>query len=63
MRTFEMPSNNCEINLILTWSKNCVISSSAVNQATTFAMADTKFHIPVVTSLNQGNAKLLQQLR
>ena len=63
MRTLEMPSNNCEINLILTWSKNCVISSSAANQATTFAMADTKFDIPVVTSLNQGNAKLLQQLR
>ena len=24
-RTLEMPLINCEINLIITWSKNCVI--------------------------------------
>ena len=28
-RTLEMPLINCEINLILTWSENCVIVSTA----------------------------------
>ena len=27
-RTFEMPLIYCEINLILTWSKECVIASN-----------------------------------
>ena len=31
-RTFEMALINCEINLILTWSANCVISNAAANQ-------------------------------
>ena len=51
---------NCEINLILTWSANCVISEG--NRVTTFALTDTKLYVPVVTLLAQDNAKLLQQL-
>ena len=51
---------NCEINLILTWSANCVISEG--NRVTTFAITDTKLYVPVVTLLAQDNAKLLQQL-
>ena len=35
-----MPLINCEINLILTWSENCVISS-ATGKAK-FAITDTK---------------------
>ena len=31
-------------------------------KATTFAIADTKLYIPVVTLSNQDNAKLLEQL-
>ena len=27
-RTLEMPLINCEVNLILTWSKDCVITNS-----------------------------------
>ena len=27
-RTLEMPLINCEVELILTWSKNCVITNS-----------------------------------
>ena len=27
-RTFEMPLINCEVNLILTWYKDCVITNS-----------------------------------
>ena len=42
-RTLEIPLINCEINLILTWSVNCVISSAVVSQATTFAIIDTNF--------------------
>ena len=62
-RTLEMPLINCEINLILTWSANCVISNAAVNQATTFAITYTKLYVPVVTLSTQDNAKLLKQLK
>ena len=45
-----MPLISCEINLILTWSANCVIVSTAVaNQGATFAITDTKRYVPVVT--------------
>ena len=50
-------------NLILTWSKICVISNTAANQDTTFAITDTKLYVPVVTLSSQDNAKLLQQLK
>ena len=53
---------NCEINFILTWSTNCVTSNAVVNQDTTVAIADTEFHVPVVTLSTEGNATLLQQL-
>ena len=33
---------NCETSLILNWSANCVISSAAANQATTFAITNTR---------------------
>ena len=52
---------NCEINLILAWSKGCVISSAT--GATKFKITDTKFYVPVVTLSTQDNAKLLQQLK
>ena len=58
---FEMPLINCEVNLILTWSVNCDISNAAANQATTFAVTDTKLYVLVVALLTQDNAKLLQQ--
>ena len=59
-----MPLINCEINLILTSSEECVITShTAANQATTFAITDTKTYVPVVTLSIQYNAKLLQQLK
>ena len=31
-RTLEMPLINCEVNLILTWSKDCVITILQVNE-------------------------------
>ena len=56
-----MPLINCEVNLILTWSKDCVISS-AIGQ-TKFAITERKRYVPVVTLSTQDNAKLPQQLQ
>ena len=42
-RTLEIPLINCEINLILTWSANCVIIYTDVaNQGGAFAITETK---------------------
>ena len=60
-RTLEKPLINCELNLILTWSANCVISER--NRQTTFTIIDTKLYVPVVTLSTQDNTKLLQQLK
>ena len=63
-RTLEVPLSNFEINLILTWSTNCVIvSTNVANQSATFEKTDTKLYVPVVTLSAQDNAKLLQQLK
>ena len=51
------------LNLILTWSAKCIISTSAANQATTLAINDTKYFVPVVTISTQVNTKLLQNLK
>ena len=59
-KTLEMPLFNCEVNLILTWSANCVIvSTDVVNQNATFTITETKFYVPTVTLSTQDNAKLL----
>ena len=58
-RTLEMPLINCDINLTVTWSANCVIYNAAANQDTTFAITDTKLYVPVITLSTQGNVKLL----
>ena len=60
-RTLEMPIINCEEELILTWSKNCVISSATGE--TKFAITETKLYVPVATLSTEDNAKLLQQLK
>ena len=60
-RTLEMLLINCEINLILTWSKDCLISSTT--GATKFKITDTKPYVPVVTLSVQNNSKILKQLK
>ena len=63
-RALEMLLINCEINLILTWSENCVVVSTvAANQGAAFTITDTKLYVLVVTLSTQDNAKLLQQLK
>ena len=56
-RTLEMPLINCEVNLILTWSPTCVISSATGE--TKFKITETKLYVPVVTLSTQDNEKLL----
>ena len=60
-RTLEMPLINCEVNLELTWSKDCVITNSTGEEK--FEINETKLYVPVVTLSTQGNGKLLQQLK
>ena len=60
-RTLDMPLINCELELILTWSKNCVISS-ATGQ-TKSAITETKLYVPALTLSTEDNAKSLQQLK
>ena len=55
-----MPLINCEISLILTWFKNCVISSGS--RATEFAITDIQLYVPVVTLSTEDNVNLLKQL-
>ena len=53
-RTLQMPLVNCEFNLILTWSRDCVITNSV--GAGKFAIQETKLYVPVVTLSTQDNA-------
>ena len=63
-RTVEMSLINCEIDLILTWSANCVIVyTTDVNQGATFAITETKLYVLVVILSTQDNSKLLQKLK
>ena len=56
-----MPLINCEVNLILTLSKNCVITNSTGKGK--FQITETKLYVPVATLSTQDNPKLLQQLK
>ena len=59
-----MPLINCEVELILDWSENCVvISTNIANQVPTFTITETNLDVPVVTLSTQDNAKLLPQLK
>ena len=58
---------NCEVELILIWSKNCVLAdmTAADNPPTKleFQITDTKLYVQVVTLSKQNDKKLLQQLK
>ena len=60
-RTLKTTWINFEVNLILTWSKDCVIINS--NGERKFKITDVKLYNPVATSSTHDNAKLLQQLK
>ena len=52
---------NCQVNFILTWSRDCVFTNSTGTAK--FAITETKLYVPVVTLSTEDNAKLLQQLK
>ena len=56
-----MPLINCEVELILDWTANCV--TNIANQVPTFTITETNLYVPVVTLSIQDNAKLLPQLK
>ena len=64
-RTLEMPLINCEVKIILTWSSNCVLVATAIqNKAATFEIiTDAKLYVHLVTLSTQENTKFLQQLK
>ena len=49
-RTLEMPLINCEVNLILIWSADCIIIYTDIaNQIPTFTITEINLYVPVVT--------------
>ena len=55
---------NCENNLDLNMSKNCIIVVTDVqDQFITFSVTNRKRYVLVVTQSTQDNAKLLDQLK
>ena len=64
LRTLEMPLINCKVNLILTWSEECVIIyTNVANQNPTVVITETKLYVPVLNFSTQDNAKLLPELK
>ena len=78
-KTLDILLNSREINLVLTWSDNCVITSKATRNANSDAdpevaavnnptkakseITDIKLYVPVVTLWTEDNNKLLEQLK
>ena len=58
---------NCEVELILTWTKNCALADMTVaNNPPTgleFQITDTKLYVPVVTLSKENDIKLLEKLK
>ena len=73
-RTFYMPLINCEVSLILTWFRECVITSMERQVITNtqryvsptnaiFQIRDTKLYILVVALSTENDKRILEQLR
>ena len=56
-----MSLNYCVINLILTWSASCIISTSTC--AATYEITNTISYVSIVTLFTQYNSYLLQKLK
>ena len=58
---------NCEIELILTWSRNCALANmTAANNPLTeleFKITDTKLYVPVATLSTENDKNLSEQLK
>ena len=72
-RSLHIPLINCEITLILSWYKECVLVGrahrgppvTAINSPTSgkFEMTDCKLYVPIVTLSAGNDNKLLEQLK
>ena len=76
-RTLNIILINFEIELILTWSKNCLLADMTVRAAgnnndppvmiaptgLVFQIRDTKLYVPAVTLSTENDKKLLEQLK
>ena len=72
-RSLSIPLINCGVELILTWSKNCILADMTVDANTnpsivapsgaTFQIKDTKLYVPVVTLSKENYTKLIEQLK
>ena len=78
-RHLDIPLINCEVELILTWFKNCVLIDKSTREAiyganpvvyeinnpedATFTITDVKLFVPVVTLSKENDIKLLEQLK
>ena len=72
-RALNIPLINCEIEVILTWPKNCVLTDITANAANNSAIVaptgleielkETKLYVPVVTLSKENDTKLLEQLK
>ena len=75
MEKVNIPLNNCEVELILTWWNNCVLADVTVwaaqrdNPAIVaplgleFQITDKKWYVSVVTFSKENDKKLLEQLK
>ena len=74
-KSLNIPLINCEVELILTWSKNCVLVDMTERDAEgdnpaivaptglEFKITDTKLYVPVVSLSKENDIKLLEQLK
>ena len=72
-RNLDISLINCEVQLILNWSKNCVLAHMTRNaganpaivapSGATFKITDTKLYVPIVTLSKKNNIKILEQLK
>ena len=64
-RDLNIPLINCEVELILTWYKNCVLVDMATNvtpSGATFKITDSKLYVPVVT-LSKENDTVFRTIK
>ena len=75
-RHLDIPLINCEVELILTWFKNCVLIDKSTREANygtnprvykidnpedaTFKITDIKLYVPVVTLSKENDIQLLE---
>ena len=78
-RSLNIPLINCEVELILTWFKNCVLIDKSTREASDavdpnvyeidnpenaiFEITDTKCYVPTATLSKEDEIKLLEQLK